>query len=365
MEAHGGESFLYNDDLLKELPSIKKYASFNNGYVDCKHANFYEYVNIPLQNEEWQKDVSNEIHKALCYIYNKKETANFNNEDCDYLYFWLNDIIYNNIKFQLHSTSVITVLKFLLQNNDGQNICLYDEYNINKDNYRDIKLLFDFSKDYDTLKNYFSNGYRFCNSDFQKYVNQYIIKYNQIKGMCNDPNSMDAICIAFKKFFDGKEIVDLREWKCNLGVNTDRLTSIEGNHENMEELSEPDVVHYGEEKEKSQEETLRIGVDNTFTGSISTTSYVSIGHSALRYNIDNPNNSSEFTVSKAMTIAPLLIGITVFSILFYKVIINVNYKENFTPFGYWVKKVLLGKSKRKPNIIMDRNIIENYTISED
>ncbi|GAW84439.1 variable surface protein, partial [Plasmodium gonderi] len=319
-----GVSSLYNDDVLKMLPSKEKYASLNNGYVDCKHANFYKYVNIPLQNEEWQNDVSNEIHKELCYIYNKKETADFYSDDCDYLYHWLNDIIYNNIKFQLHSTSVITVLKFLLKSNDGLNICNYDEFNIDNENYGDIKLLFDFSKDYDTLKEYFSNGHKFCNSDFRNYVNGYIRTYNKFKDMCNKPNNNQSTCIAFKKYFKDRQNENLSNWTCNSAGNTDGLASREKNHKNLEKPSESMVVPRVDAQEKVPEETLIREEERSFTGSISTNSDVYIEHSAFRYNIDNPNNSSAFTVSKAMTIAPLVIGITVFSILFYSVIINVN-----------------------------------------
>ncbi|GAW84055.1 variable surface protein, partial [Plasmodium gonderi] len=305
------------DDDLNKLPSKQKYANFNNPDVRCNDASFYKYVESGLNKEKWQKDVSEQILNSLCYIYKKYKSENFNSDDCDYLYYWLNYIIYSNITYQLHSIRVITILDFLLQNNDGRNICHDNKFNVNKENYRDIKLLFDFSRDYDTLKNYFNNGYRFCNSDFQKYVNEYIITFNTFNRDCKKQKSSEETCIAFNEYFKDKKDQDLSEWKCNVGVSTDRLISTEGNHENQEELSEPDIVHHGEEKKKLQQETLRTEEESAFTGSIFRNSNVHIGHSKLRSNIDNKNNSSAFKVSKAMTIGSLVIGITVFSIFFY------------------------------------------------
>ncbi|GAW84441.1 variable surface protein, partial [Plasmodium gonderi] len=291
--------FLYNDDDLNKLPSKQKYANFNNRDVGCRDASFYKYVESGLNQEKWQKGVSEQILNSLCYIYKKYKSENFNSDDCDYLYYWLNYIIYSNITYQLHSIRVITVLNFLLQNNDGRNICHDNKFNVDRENYRDIKLLFDFSKDYDTLKNYFSTGQRICNSNFKQYLDEHIRIYNELKNKCIKLENGEETCIAFKEYFKDKKDLDLSEWKCNVGVSTDRLTSTEENHENQEELSEPDVVHHGEEKKKSQEETLRTEEESAFRGSSFTNSNVHIEHSELRFNIDNKNNSSVFTVSKA------------------------------------------------------------------
>ncbi|GAW84443.1 variable surface protein, partial [Plasmodium gonderi] len=278
--------FLYNDDDLNKLPSKQKYANFNNRDVGCRDASFYKYVESGLNQEKWQKDVSEQILNSLCYIYKKYKSENFNSDDCDYLYYWLNYIIYSNITYQLHSIRVITVLNFLLQNNDGRNICHDNKVNVDRENYRDIKLLFDFSKDYDTLKNYFSTGQRICNSNFKQYLDEHIRIYNQYKDLCNEEKNREATCIAFKKYFAGKENLDLHNWTCNSGENTDRLASREGNHENLDEPSEFEVVHKVEVKEKSQEETLRTGEEGGFTGSIFTNFNVDIRHSELRSNID-------------------------------------------------------------------------------
>ncbi|GAW84444.1 variable surface protein, partial [Plasmodium gonderi] len=142
MLAQLGVRFLYNDDELNKLPSKKKYASFNNRDVGCSHSYFYEYVKSGLNQEKWQRDVSEEILNALCFIYNKKEKEDFNSDDCDYLYYWLNELIYTNITYHLHYIPVIKVLEFLLKSSDGRDICKYDEYYMNIENYRDIKKLF-------------------------------------------------------------------------------------------------------------------------------------------------------------------------------------------------------------------------------
>ncbi|GAW84211.1 variable surface protein, partial [Plasmodium gonderi] len=346
--------------------SKKKYASFNNGNVGCDHIHFYNHVKLRLDKEYWMKDVSNEILKALCYVYNTYNQENFNSDDCYYLYHWLNDILYTNIRFQLHTKSIITVLEFLLQSNNGLNICKNIEYNINNENYRDIKKLFDFSKDYDDLSKYFSTGQKICNSDFKNYLDEHIRIYNEFKDKCENLKSENTTCIFFNKYFQGKTVEDLSKWKFTLEGNGHIYSTQEEKHTILRQPNEQGVktlqthaVVNTDNKGKNEHENVNqyanIKADKQDLKHPELEDFVFTTENPELSAIIDISGSPSDSTSKSMVIPPLAIGISIFSIILCKV---------FTPIGYWLKKALLGKSKRKHNIIMHRNIIEDYSISE-
>ncbi|GAW84616.1 variable surface protein [Plasmodium gonderi] len=353
-------------DELHKLPSELMYANFYRNVDNCKEYPFYEKAKSSIEKEEWEQNVSSKILNALCYVYNESINKKIDESTCNYLYYWLNDTIYTNIKFQLHSTLVIQVLNFLLQSIDGQNICKYDQYNINKENYKDIKILFDFSKDYDMLKKYFSNDYKFCNKDFQDYLYRYIRKYNEFKDICNKPNSRKEICSAFYNYFNRRTEENLSQWKCTLKRSNPNYATQKEEHARVTQpnvqglniVQTHAVVNADNNGNKEHEYVNQYANMNEDVHDLNhkQSEYFSFTKESQELSavIDVSGNPSGST-SKSMAIPPLAIGISIFSIILCK----------FTPVGYWLKKALLGKSKRKRNIIIERNKIEDFSITED
>ncbi|GAW84290.1 variable surface protein, partial [Plasmodium gonderi] len=333
------------DDQCIKLHSKEIYASFNNGDDDCKDAHFHTYVMSLLKTVEWKNDVSNDILKALCYVYNTNNEGNFNNDDCDYLYYWLNDIIYANIIYQINSTAVIEVLEFLLKAKDGLNICYNNKYNVDQENFRDIKVIHDFSKDYDKLKEYFSNDHRFCNNDVKIYLNEYIRKYNEFKHICNQLKSKQETCKAFNNYFKGKTQEDLFEWQLRLEGRSHNYTTQNERHIRLERRKDQGentvqthaVVYTDNNGKNAHEDVNQQTYMNTHIHDLKHEQSLDFSFKKktpeLSAIIDISDSSSGST-SKSMLIPSLGIGISIFSIILCK----------FTPVGYWIKKILLGKS---------------------
>ncbi|GAW84402.1 variable surface protein [Plasmodium gonderi] len=386
---------------LKKLPSKLMYTIFDKGEDNCENASFWSVSESLLKTYKLPINVCDKILKGLCYAYKSNERKAFNLDDCDYLYFWLCDVLHNNLSDRRTFSTVADILIFFLKSKNFTDICKKDKYNINQGNFREIKLLFDFSKDYDKLREYDPKPNKFCSDSFNLYLSEYILNYYQCRNKCTDSGNEGATCFAFSKYIKDKVKMNIGEWRCNSEKDQSSLVSLEINHEDQEKPSEskktqrtqPESnvfmgVHEVGGEKNTQEETIRrvsegdaivveqkklIDKDNDihkieeeqdFTSKISTNYYAHIGPSEFKTFSDFPNNYSDFASPKYMTIAPLVIGITVFSIILCKVIIDVYKKVNFIPVVYWLKKSLLGKSKRKHNIIMDRNIIKDYTISE-
>ncbi|GAW84497.1 variable surface protein [Plasmodium gonderi] len=390
------------DNVLKNLPSKQKYASFVNGDANCESAYYYKGVTDLIEKQKWHNDVSDKILKALCYVYNKNKGSNLISDDCDYLYFWLGDILDKNLTDRSSFYTVMGTLNFFLKSSADRSICNYDKYYITYRNFMDTKILFDFSKDYKTLEPYFRTPNKTCNDSFKLYLDACVTKYNSYKNMYDESSCTDATCIAFNEYFNDKKQMNLIEWTCNQVQNVDSSAKeqqyydgeVEKSHSSGElqsvgVLSRADqgvyeVDTHGVDIPDIQKdvldasgvqtyvdvqiEVLRKGTHHhideikhtiLFEGQHKTYTHSEDSYSSIRDSEFDTisafsDDHSSYTSSESIVIAPFVIAITVFFIILYK----------FTTVGYWLKRLLLGKSKRKPNIIMDKNIMEDYSISE-
>ncbi|GAW84212.1 variable surface protein, partial [Plasmodium gonderi] len=346
---------LENDEINK-LPSKQNYAIFDNANNKCDGSYIQQNITKLIENYPQLENISNKIRNALCFAYEQNVTEKFNSSDCDYLYFWLGDIIYKNIKYNLHFTSVIDVIKFTLQSKEGSNICEFHKYNIDSEYFMKTKQLFDYSKDYDQLQKDItaSNGY--CSGDYKNILNNYLYIYNTFELECKTNPKNTKHCKHFKEFFNGKNLDKLSILSCNSRSNYYESPKQQQHHGVVAES----VVKTAQQNKKEQPRQLP-------RRAVPTGTYEDANRQDLNHNnselyplyIKRPQLSaitdiSTSSYSKNVVIPPLVIGITVLSVIMCK----------FTPVRYWLKKALVGKSKRKRNIIMDSNITEDYAIPE-
>ncbi|GAW84210.1 variable surface protein [Plasmodium gonderi] len=416
------------DEVLNNLPTKKKYTIFDKKNEYCYNSYIENNAKNLLGNKGELANVSNKIYNALCYAYNQYKTKVFNSEDCNYLYFWLVDMLDKNLTDENSFYAAMIRLNFILEQ-ASLSTCNSSIYKINPKNVKNIKILFDFSKDYDELKKHFPTSNKPCNGSFKLHLDGYVMKYTEFKNICNDSYNSHETCTAFKKYFTDKNNLNLTQWTCNLARNiNDHAASQElgrmGQHTVQEKLLiaetyslEQSRIHgVGEYTSEDIDEEIDKGMEGTTTegrekevagikdenieGAVKgvedigviyigsaqksgsdgggaqkeaevITAYPTYEQQIINTHSEDPsldvNNTksstridfSAYSSSNTMVIASLFVGITVFFIILYKVIVN------FSPFGYWLKKSLLRKYRRKHNIIMGGNTIRNYSISED
>ncbi|GAW84658.1 variable surface protein [Plasmodium gonderi] len=343
----------------KNLPTKEMYAIFDNADDSCESNIIKEYGSKLIDTQKWITNTPEKIVNALCHIYDLNTKGKINSSYCDYLYFWLGDIIYKNIKYNINFTPVIDVIKFILQSNGGMCTYNYDKYNIDREEFMDIKQLFDYSKDYNELKQVITNGS--CSADYTKLLNKYAFIYSKFELKCSKDHAETKHCEYIKKLFEGK---NPKKLSCNSRKNNDKSPNQQEHHSGLPESREKTVEH----RTIDQEEEFRssgVHPGQQVHILLRNTNEQDLIHDNYKFNslvIKGPMQSAIFdfsasSSSKNMVMPPLVIGITVLSVILCKVI--------FTPVGYWLKKVLVGKSKRKRNIIMDGNITEDYSMYEN
>lgn len=151
---------------LNILPTKYYYCNFNYKRGDCIEANFRSNIDNELKNIPILSGVLDTILKALCYIHNKKYQESFDKEICSYLYYWIGDALFTSFNDDALFTKVINILYVVLQNTNDTKICvpIYREI---KDAFNKIKMIYDFSKDYEKYKIELSNADITCNANYK------------------------------------------------------------------------------------------------------------------------------------------------------------------------------------------------------
>ncbi|GAW84375.1 variable surface protein, partial [Plasmodium gonderi] len=182
------------------------------------------------------------------------------------------------------------------------------------------KLLFDYSKDYEYIKHDLSEHQLYCSSEYKATVDKYTETFRMLKETCKGKDKQRSYCNNFLNSFKREKWYEISTLSCSERVDS---ATIEG----LLEQQKISILHNNEQDE-----------------------YILTGEQSFEHIISNKTSVSSTSIS--MVIVPLVIGMTIFSIIMCK----------FTPVGYWLRKVILGKCKRRRNHIMVKNNIENFSI---
>ncbi|CAI7717564.1 PIR protein [Plasmodium vivax] len=334
------------DKPLRFLPTKFFYDQLDNGRNSCQSDTFYNLAKAELDKTDGLQDVSDKILKALCYVYEKSLINNFESDICNFLYYWLGDILLDKMSNKVVFLDVIRDLFNILKNRKGK-ICTAPIYHINVENFKNIKFFFDYSEDYNTYIEHFNTHNPPCNEKYQKYLQTYVETYNTFQSKCqNEPRSY-AYCDVFNEYFNKKDPGKLSKWTCNLQYNEPEQIEKSDDTETTEE--QPPVTHgivgqsltlnrgfQGDRKQGA--ERLR---SSDFPQHLDTFLIPSA--------LDPPDNSSPSTITKSVASAASVAGLLVPPFLAY----------NYTPAGTWINK-LLGRNQMNRSPLTEAQLIENF-----
>ncbi|KMZ96107.1 hypothetical protein PVNG_05875 [Plasmodium vivax North Korean] len=209
---------IYNNTHLSNLNTKYYYASLEKGYNDCKDEKFYNAAEEKLKENHLNEEVSEQILKGLCYVYRKSLIQDYERDICKYLYYWLGNILIDKMKHNHVFQDVIRNLFNILKNQKGQ-ICTASTYHIVVEKFKNIKLLFDYSKDYDSYMNQITEYNPPCNNNYKEYLQKYVDTYNMFQRECQDKRTYYGYCDVFDEYFAKKNPEYLSNWTCNLQPN--------------------------------------------------------------------------------------------------------------------------------------------------
>ncbi|SBT73948.1 Plasmodium vivax Vir protein, putative [Plasmodium ovale] len=206
-------NILLNDNL-ESLNSHIYYRKFDN-WANCYYnPEFLDSVVLELDGTYNLKDVSSSLVKALCYIKNLQLRSDFESETCDYLYYWLGDKIFNHLSEKDKFSSLIDQLYAKLKDLYNNNKCKIITSNINENNFRKIKDVYDYKKNYGTIEKAIQDYGNTCSKEFRKYLDKSYESYEELYETCKTCN--EEHCKQLKKIFSTYPNDKLKKLECTV-----------------------------------------------------------------------------------------------------------------------------------------------------
>ncbi|KMZ88768.1 hypothetical protein PVBG_05860 [Plasmodium vivax Brazil I] len=279
------------------------------------------YQKHELEGGIWNKNISDELLNALCYVYIKKENNTLNENLCNYLYYWLGSKVLTNLRLKDFFFDVITRIYRILNESELGKICDPAEHNIYNHNFQKFKDIYDLSEDYNTYKSHFIIPNPSCDKNYQDKLKTYVYLYNKLRDECSieKTNYNAQYCKVFNKYFSNERHSEITSWKCKLKESEQQVVQLEekprkdAENETLlerrglivgQKLYRQGLLETEEFAEHLGTQHTGLRAENTVMGSVS----------------DHPDNSPPSTVKKSITSAVSAAGLLVPPFLVYHVI---------------------------------------------
>ncbi|CAI7721668.1 PIR protein [Plasmodium vivax] len=323
------------------------YTSLNEAHDDCQNEAFYNIAKKKLEDYDWLHDVSEQILKGLCYVYRKRLKNNFESDICKFLYFWLGNILYDKLKYNILFFDVINNLFDILKDDNMRKICILPHTYMDVNHFKKIKFFFDYSEDYNSYKQQLIGHNNSCNSEYKTYLDNYVKSYNNVKVECEENHITNTYCKEFHHYFKGKNVYDLSNWKCILQEYGHEYQELEDEEVAQEPLSSPE---HGKGVHHATTLNQFPSVEEQEEKSLGSSHYISRVATPELDSISDPSVvSSISTTTKSIASAASAAGLLVPPFLLY----------NFTPARSWINK-LLGRNNMNRNPLTERELIEHF-----
>ncbi|EDL42632.1 variable surface protein Vir7, putative, partial [Plasmodium vivax] len=317
----------------------------------CKDEIFYNEAKKELSKKMELRHVSDNILKALCYVYRKSSKQYFDDTICNFLYFWLGDILLEKlINKHFFSEIILNLFNTLIYKN--AKICTAPHYYIHEDDFKNIKLFFDISEDYKIYKSQLYNN-MYCNKNYMSYLDTHVQNYKKFHTECEVESygtHEKRYCKYFKEYFPKEEHNTLSNLKCyskedasQSGQLNEPMERVQKEQlsvipvvESQESLSHPDSASRVSSREQYYKPSeIRLNTSGYELDNI----------------LDPSDGSSTSIASKSITGAVSVAGILVPSYLMY----------NYTYAGTWINKVLGRKTRTNFNPYTDQYLMANFS----
>ncbi|CAG9481947.1 unnamed protein product [Plasmodium vivax] len=342
---------ILGDEKLRILQTKYYYNKLDIGMKFCDDVKFYNKAEQELSKNPELKGVSEKILKALCYVYTRSSSERIDNDICKFLYYWLGNVLLNNLNMkELYSEIILRLFESLNDGNNGK-ICELPYTNIDKEDFENIKLFFDYSEDYRTYKTQLYDPGMLCNDDYKSYLDAHVRMYNNMYNYCKLKLHGNMYCTEFDKFFHADDHHILSRMSCTLKPKVEKL--VEDHEQTMRQAQEQkqfgvpqhDILHVEKGTEQSRPAARPT----------SSASFLDSAIPEIRSKLPTEDGSSSTITSKSITGAVSVAGILVPSYLMY----------NYTYAGTWINKVLGRKTRTNFNPYTYQYLMANFSGPEN
>ncbi|VVA00304.1 PIR protein [Plasmodium vivax] len=324
------------------------YGNLDKGWGHCQNYTFYKAAKNILDDNKGLDNDSDKILRALCYVYTKSSREHFDKNICNFLYFWLGDILLKKLEKNIFFQDIISDLFKTLTNNNNQ-VCQLPHYYMYNYEFQDYKLIFDCSEDYKSYEVQHIYPRISCNNNYNTHLEKNTEIYNRFYSECKVQSLSKPYCDTFKKYFPNNESNLLSKFRCNLILSgPDPKKSIENREEESEQPTEKQGVERVTNQAQLDQTRREIALPEDATHS---SIYPFKREISDIYGISElSDGTSPSIISKSATGAVSVAGALVPSYLLYR----------YTPAGNLINKLLGRTTRMNHNPLMEAQLMNNF-----
>ncbi|SCN12489.1 PIR protein [Plasmodium malariae] len=193
-------SSVLQETFIQSLPSKiyyrKKFESNDNYCLHFEDEKKFLDKKTEIYNNGKIKSIADKLMRPLCYVAFNNEGDECNKQ-CHYLYYWLGNELFNKLEEDSFS-EVIGILEDVSNVLSGGVKCKCKFFkNIKKENFEKMKIVHDYCKDHESIKNTLEGHINKCTKE----VNNYLVKansaYNEIYNYTE--NNSETYCSVLKE----------------------------------------------------------------------------------------------------------------------------------------------------------------------
>ncbi|VUZ99878.1 PIR protein [Plasmodium vivax] len=349
------EKVLGQSDLDK-LNTIINYNSFDKDKENCAYYSHITDEKHQLNGEFWEKNISDTLLNALCYVYIKKRSHNLNTETCKYLYYWLGSKVLTNLRHKHFFFEVVHKIYGILNGSELGKICDPVGPNIYNHNFQKFKDIYDLSENYYTYKSHFINPNRSCDQDYDDAINSYKFLYNDLRNKCFIERTHDheEYCNAFNDYFTEDKHAQISSWTCQLRETAEQVHQLGERHSGDAEKAQiPARTEITVGQKHYRPRLLETG---QFVEHLSALHPgVHTGNTVMDRPLDHSDDSSPSTIKKSITSAVSAAGVLVPPFIIY----------NYAPARSWINKLLGMNKGTNRNPYANQELMADFSMPED
>ncbi|SBS90354.1 PIR Superfamily Protein [Plasmodium ovale curtisi] len=316
------------------LPSNLFYYNLEKKVDICNYEDmqYWKALMIQLHTHGGISQISDHLKIAFCYVSYMKNNMLQYEERWNYLFYWTGVKVLENLKNISNFDKAMGILNSVKEKFDGKKGYDLDFFEINKEEFNNLKKVYDYAQNYHDLKTKTKNNYFKCSKKYDEYIKESMQHFKSQKTKCE--KDLSPYCKIFNKMFITYNMQTFLDLSCR--------------------EVEPEIV-------AKQEYPGTLEGSGPFN---SLQSRFQTGYSSQ----SNDQAESEFQSTapftpKPSSFNPMLITFPVFGILLTLFIL---YK--FTPLGPWVHSHLLRKNsiRREDAEEEDHELLQDeYTYRND
>ncbi|SBT47337.1 PIR Superfamily Protein [Plasmodium ovale wallikeri] len=200
---------------IESLPSNIFYNKLNRVDIYCRDYVTLNSIENELDKDDNIRDISANLSKILCYVSLLPSDDIFYEGRCDFLYYWLRDTLQKKLQNDTTVSSVMDKIYNELQKFNAEKKCALDNSVIDKDAFNQRKIVYDYSRNFGTIKKALDDHGRSCNTEYYNYIVNSVRVYKNVHATCITNN--DTYCTnKFKEIFRNYDYQELSKLSCDL-----------------------------------------------------------------------------------------------------------------------------------------------------